>query len=710
MPRRASWARTGFLLLALLASPARAVPAPDVEFTGDPVFTAAASGAAAAPQATFATWTGGRALTLDFGAVASALAAKSSITATQDFTVGAAGGRLDVRHAFQSRLGAADVAVTVSAKLLRKASGRVARSKKSLTLRSFKAKSKSAAAALTAAEDRATAALLAPGTWRLTVKVTYRKGRRDGLWSNAGWPAAPHVVTLGARPAATLYVATKTSGTPDGTPAHPFTSLADAIAAAPADATITLGPGTFGDGTILGLVRPISIEGAGMGRTVIDGTFVVSAPPGGQGVTVTGLTCDGVSFDSALPPGTAYAPIVVRACDVQQVRIPLADGPGHSYTIEDSRIRGDVSFPHGKVTDEARHAIVRCDVGGHVRYASGEGNTTNVVRDCRIAAFVGNASAGGGTLEITGNTIDGSDPDALPGQPQYAIADSSGATRTLIARNLLLHGISDSSDGRGSGPLPPGWPADWPEEDEVIEGNRILDGAIDGRGASITLRGNDFTRSTRGTVLRMRSGSPTHLIGNRITVPDATAADDPYAPGADAYATIDTGAGTGSVRDNVVRGGAFGLRDRSGAAIVSGNEFTHAYHGIYSSGAARFSGNFIHDCVGDGMLLLNARGPVDGNVITRNGGAGIRLLAPNGVWAPIDLGGGADGGLGGNVLRGNRGFDLVVEVPAADAATIFARNNVWDHATEAQIGELDIHDGRDDATKAVADILPIRPK
>ena len=79
------------IVAAALAGPARAVQPSDVEFTGDPAITAAASGAAAAPQATFATWTGGRTLTLDFGAVASALAAKSSITATQDFTVGSAG-------------------------------------------------------------------------------------------------------------------------------------------------------------------------------------------------------------------------------------------------------------------------------------------------------------------------------------------------------------------------------------------------------------------------------------------------------------------------------------------------------------------------------------------------------------------------------------------------------------------------------------------
>ena len=99
---------------------------------------------------------------------------------------------------------------------------------------------------------------------------------------------------------------------------------------------------------------------------------------------------------------------------------------------------------------------------------------------------------------------------------------------------------------------------------------------------------------------------------------------------------------------------------------------------------------------------------MDGNVVTGNGGAGIRFLAPNGVWAPIDLGGG--GGLGGNVLRGNKGFDLVIECLATDAATILARNNAWDHATESQIGELDILDGRDDAARSVADFLPLRSK
>ena len=701
MPRRASWARTGFLLLALLASPARAVPAPDVEFTGDPVFTAAASGAAAAPQATFATWTGGRALTLDFGAVASALAAKSSITATQDFTVGAAGGRLDVRHAFQSRLGAADVAVTVSAKLLRKASGKVARSKKSLTLRSFKAKSRSAAAALTVAEDRAIAALLAPGTWRLTVKVTYRKGRRDGLWSNAGWPAAPHVVTLGTLPGATTYVRADAASGGDGTPAHPFATIEEALAAAPDGGTVTLGPGTYGGGGDIDLLRPVTVLGAGAGSTKVQGQFMVKALAGGAPVVIDGLACDDVTWYGAAL--TDYAPIVVRHCDLKRVTVRNGAHDRHSYTIEDSRIAGDVQFGHGAVGVAASSSVLRCDVGGRVEFNHGAGNTTNVVRDCRVAGTVALKSGAGVTYAVTGNTVDGTYDIDDP----FGILDASGACRALIAGNTVRHGISDKSGGRGLDPLPDppdwpeSWPRDWPVEDEVIERNRILDGSIASSGRSVTIRDNSIARSTRGIAIDVRSGDPTYVVGNRISVPLAAAADDPGDFGAEGFPAISSNSGWGQIRDNVVRGGSIGFYDNSRAELVAGNDFSGAFVGIWSRGAARYSGNTVRGCLGDGMRLW-ARGPVDGNVVTGNGRAGIRLLAP------IDLGGGADGGLGGNVLRGNRGFDLVIEVPVADAATIFARNNVWDHATEAQIGELDLLDGRDDAGKAVVDFLPVR--
>ena len=52
----------------------------------------------------------------------------------------------------------------------------------------------------------------------------------------------------------------------------------------------------------------------------------------------------------------------------------------------------------------------------------------------------------------------------------------------------------------------------------------------------------------------------------------------------------------------------------------------------------------------------------------------------------------------------------MVESFAADAPTILAEGNVWDHRTESLIEADDIWDGKDDPALSVVDCVPFRRK
>jgi hypothetical protein len=78
-----------------------------------------------------------------------------------------------------------------------------------------------------------------------------------------------------ARPAlaqaGTVYVDTdNTSGTEDGTPAYPYNTIAEGIAAAPAGATVLVAPGTYYENVTVN--KDLTLRGSGLDRTTIDGS------------------------------------------------------------------------------------------------------------------------------------------------------------------------------------------------------------------------------------------------------------------------------------------------------------------------------------------------------------------------------------------------------------------------------------------------------
>ncbi len=118
-------------------------------------------------------------------------------------------------------------------------------------------------------------------------------------------------------------------------------------------------------------------------------------------------------------------------------------------------------------------------------------------------------------------------------------------------------------------------------------------------------------------------------------------------------------------------------------------------------GAEEVQNNTIKDCNGDGMILDGLRGPIHDNVIKDNAGAGIHVTR-----VPIDLGGGVDTCPGNNVLMGNGNYDLFIECQSTQYPTLYARNNVWDHTSPADIIQYDIRDASDSTGLVNVDFTP----
>jgi len=476
----------------------------------------------------------------------------------------------------------------------------------------------------------------------------------------------------------TYFVDPSHSGPEDGSPEKPFDSLDEAVAAASAGDTLLLVAGQYLMGGDLSLPRPVVIIGAGKDASFLGAGLRVAATDSSRGVVVKKLACPAVSFTNDV--ADYPSPIEVDSCAVDSVSI--FHPANHRYVIKNSEVALGIGYAHG--SGDCHHVVRYCTVGGTIGYAHADGANLNVVEDCQVGGQIRLANGGGATFSVKRNII------------QSGIDDASGACWTTISDNHIPQGsIDDRSGGFADG-----------LEDHIIENNQLDDGVISSKGTSVTIRNNIITCDDPVSGVVTKSGFPTNIVGNTITVPYL-----PLPPGfdwatagdletLDANAVIITAAGGGEISDNILVGGSVGIYDSSGAFLVGDNTISNCDIGIWTVGGGHFRNNTITDCGDDGMIFA-ATGPITGNTITGCGGAGIRLVGD------CDLGGGEDGGLGGNILRNNAGYELVIEVAASIIDTIYAQFNLWDHTTESDIDEFDILDGKDDPTKSVVVFLPV---
>jgi hypothetical protein len=162
----------------------------------------------------------------------------------------------------------------------------------------------------------------------------------EGVFADAaGLPADAIYVLAGAPPGG------------DGTFDAPFSSLRDALAAAPNDATIALSMGTFDESLVIR--RPVTIVGACVGSTVIassdpddfGGTLTVS----GTAVTLRDLQVSGERRGVRVIGGdVTFASVLVRGARV--VGIDVQSGgtvQGSRLVVRDTRLDGAGLFGNG---------------------------------------------------------------------------------------------------------------------------------------------------------------------------------------------------------------------------------------------------------------------------------------------------------------------------------------------------------------------------
>jgi hypothetical protein len=218
-------------------------------------------------------------------------------------------------------------------------------------------------------------------------------------------------------------------------------------------------------------------------------------------------------------------------------------------------------------------------------------------------------------------------------------------------------------------------------EDQFIENNTIHfeatgnpdeDFAIVAKSRSATIRGNKITCNGAASGMQLKSGGPTNVIDNIISV-------EPVGDFG-----IDTKAGYGVVTGNQITGGKIGYNSSAGTVLFSDNIITGSHWGFYSKGTEEVKNNTITNCTGHGMVLDGLCGPVSGNTVTGNDSTGIWVIRE------VDLGGGVHNGVGKNIIRGNGCYDMRISINAVTPDTLFINNNVWDHETIADVLEYDI--------------------
>jgi hypothetical protein len=492
-----------------------------------------------------------------------------------------------------------------------------------------------------------------------------------------------------------VYVDAAYVGPEDGSEERPFNTIQEAVTVAEDGWAIDVAEGWYDVGDTLVLDRAVSVEGAGAESSVLSGCVCLRANCEAATIVIDDISCAGVcSFATGDTMRSSRAPVLVSRCILGTIDEAITMVPTTQwFTIEATTILSDVHLRYESC--RAARTFRGCQVSGDLLVSAGD-TTSCALRSGGLRATprslssvrVCDSTIGGdlqvaaqtcGVIQVSGNTVRG---DTL-----RVVAASSETTR--VSNNVLpLGSIHTAHVSAGH---------------MTVEGNELRDGVVAMRyqSGSVSVHENEIACGSARRGIDVTAIEGPRIEGNWVELPDAVpigvpAEDDTSACGIRVKARYGS-----SVTDNAVRGGAYGVYCYGDDAEVMGNEVMVSHVGIWAQGSGvRCADNFVRFCVGDGMVL-RVDGEAYGNNVCVNGGAGVR------VQGALDLGGGTHGSPGGGVLRGNTGYDLVVDVEATEVDTIFARHNLWDHETESDVGEYDVWDATDDPSLAAAVIMPV---
>ena len=461
-----------------------------------------------------------------------------------------------------------------------------------------------------------------------------------------------------------IYVDVAAEADGDGTQETPFDAIGDALVAARAGDLINIAAGTYETNETFPLeLKPgVIVKGTGAVETVIIGGFLDTAVSDTLPVELHHMSFESLLFGRGEAPAAPSGINLVKKCTIGG-DVTINHGGGHHFTIDSSIIQGNIVISHGE--GDSKNTVTNSSMG-HLTLNNGAGAMVNVIRDNYIDGDIDFSNGAGATDTISGNEISAS------------LDYRSGASEAVISDNEITGGQIYDASGGG---------------EQLITGNSISStlgredrdsAAIVAIGMGCTIKNNTITANEVMSGIIAQSGATTVIDSNTITV-----VGDNYG--------IYTVSGAGQIVGNIITGGEYGLYDKSGATDVSYNTITSSDIGVYTQGAGRYHHNTITLSLIDGMRLDGVTGPIDSNTVTNNGANGIRIVS--GV---VDLGGGADGGVGGNVIRNNPAFDLV----NGTTGSIKAENNRWTHDTESEIDSNDIKDDDEEGSSGYVDFVP----
>lgn len=150
------------------------------------------------------------------------------------------------------------------------------------------------------------------------------------------------------------------------------------------------------------------------------------------------------------------------------------------------------------------------------------------------------------------------------------------------------------------------------------------------------------------------------------------------------YATLVTsGTIAGNVLDNAPSGDGTGIEVLNGSVTIDANEITGFQRGIWlTQSASLVTANAIEDQSAEGIRIGPSSSPTisSGNLVTGNGGEGIRILG-NGT-----AGNNPNPTIQGNEIRDNDGYELYASTfGSAASATVAATLNYWGTEDTGQI-------------------------
>ena len=491
-----------------------------------------------------------------------------------------------------------------------------------------------------------------------------------------------------------IYVdAGNTSGIENGTKQHPFNTVEEGLANCNNLDTVFIVAGEYFPDS-LKVIRNITIEGAGKEKTLVHGTFVLSGTLDSIPVTISSLYCRNVrQGDSTY----TYTPLTVKNCRLEMVNdsVPSVDSTG-SITYIDNQIIGNLNIQNSSC--KAFRKIIGCTVGGDINL-----NILSMKKNVTVS----NCQAGGSiristvskkdTIYVENNIIgDSLKIYSISTHPNMVINNVIGTGVEIFAiassgntfeKNLVKKGVlSVTSTALGS---------------TVIENNIFENGGIvvSAKSAHAEVTGN--TIHSDGTVsgIEFITQSGGKATGNQIIMPTLPSVGKILPEDSTTVCGIKVSSvAFPGLFNNTIKGGTFGISLIAISTRIVNNIISESGTGAYLQTVSCLTdSNRVTNCTGNGLVVDiypdysdTTSVPMNYNVISNNGGSGVHLLN--------------NARLENNTLTGNGEFDLYIEIPAAVKTNIYARNNLWDHETFADIDMYDIYDGIDDNTLAIADV------